>query len=462
MLRHNADLSRSCGPPLERIKADTKRQSQNTLVFSAEWGQDLSASPPLEPKCAFCDSTHLGLIMDFGKVALAGAFVKPEQFAAEPFFPMRLHYCHSCHAVQITDIVPADVMFRDYFYFSSAIGTLREHFKTYAAEVSQRFLEPSRATVLEFGCNDGVLLRPLADQGIRTVIGVDPASNVVATIADPRITVINDFFNEAVARRVVQTHGKVDVIMANNVYAHIPDIQGTTRAISTALGDDGVFMCEIHYLGKVIDDLQYDMVYHEHLFYYSLLSAMKHFSRHDMVIFDLKQIPIHAGSIRFYVGKRTGKHAQSISPAVKALESSERAAGYDRFETFKRFSTTVTRHRVDLKGLLQKLRRQGRSIAGYGASGRANTMIQWCGLDQTDIDYMIDDAPAKVGFYTPASHFPICPSSILTSEKRPDYVLVFAWSFFDEICKRNAAYLSGGGRMILPLPRISVFPAEPV
>lgn len=399
--------------------------------------------------------------MDFGKVALAGAFVKPEQFATEPFFPMRLHYCYDCHAVQITDIVPTDVMFRDYFYFSSAIGTLRDHFKSYADEVTQRFLEPELATVLEFGCNDGVLLRPLADNGIRTVIGVDPASNVVATIDDSRITVINDYFNEAVAQQVVEAHGKVDLIMANNVYAHIPDIQGTTRAIATALADDGVFVFEVHYLGKVIDDLQYDMVYHEHLFYYSLLSAIRHFARYDMVVFDLKPIPIHAGSIRFYVAKKYSKYAQSISAAVKDLERTEIAAGYDRFETFQRFSGVVNQHRVDLKALLEKLRGQGYTIAGYGASGRANTMIQWCGLDHRHLDYMIDDAPAKAGFYTPASHFRVHPSSVLTTDVRPDYVLVFAWSFFEEIVKRNAAYLTGGGRMILPLPQISIFPKEP-
>lgn len=421
----------------------------------------MTSSPTLAPKCAFCDSIRLGLVMDFGAVALAGAFVRPEQFATEPFFPMRLYYCNDCYAVQITDTVAADVMFRDYFYFSSAIGTLREHFRTYAAEVTQRFLDPSRSTVLEFGCNDGVLLRPLADQGIRTVIGVDPASNVLATIADHRITVVNDYFTEAVAGRVVETHGKIDLIVANNVYAHIPDIQGTTRAILAALADDGVFVFEVHYLGRVIDDLQYDMVYHEHLYYYSLLSAKKHFARYDMVIFDLKPIPIHAGSIRFYVAKKSSKHAQWISSAVMALEVAERASGYDRFETYELFANSVTKHRTDLVSLLEKLRRQGRSIAGYGASGRANTMIQWCGLDHTHLDYMIDDAPAKAGFYTPASHFCIHTSSILATDERPDYVLVFAWSFFEEICKRNDAYLARGGRMILPLPRISVFPPEP-
>lgn len=411
-----------------------------------------------QPKCAFCDSTRLGLVMDFGQVALAGAFLKPEKFASERFYPMRLHFCHDCCAVQITDVVPADIMFHDYFYFSSAIKTLRDHFDGYAEEVTRRFLEPSSARVLEIGCNDGVLLRPLADRGIVTVIGVDPAANVVATISDPRITVVSDFFTEAVAEKVVRDHGPMDLIMANNVYAHIPDIQGTTRAISKTLGPDGVFVFEVHYLGKVIHEMQYDMIYHEHLYYYSCISAINHFARHGMVVFDVKPVAIHAGSMRFYVCKKDSKHARSIAPAVGDLVLAEQEAGLDRFATFEHFSREVAGHRDKLVALLNELRRQGKTISGYGASGRANTMIQWCGIDASHLDYMIDDAPAKIGYCTPASHLPIHPSSVLQGDKRPDYVLVFAWSFFDEICRRNAAYLEQGGRMILPLPEVSIFP----
>lgn len=413
---------------------------------------------PDEPVCAFCNSKRLGLVMDFGEVGLAGAFLKPEQFATERTFPMRLHFCKDCYAVQVTDKVPADFMFKDYFYFSSSIATLREHFKDYAAEVTKRFLVPASATVLEFGCNDGVLLRPLADQGIRTVIGVDPASNVVATIDDARVKLINNYFTEAVARQVVGDYGKVDLIMANNVYAHIPDIQGTTRAVAAALHPDGVFAFEVHYLGKVIEEMQYDMIYHEHRCYYSLLSVMNHLARYDMMVFDIKAIPIHAGSIRFYACKTGSKHGRAVSPAVTALEAEERARGLDRYETFQKFSAAVAAHRDRLIELLAGLRRQGKRIAGYGASGRANTIIQYCGISHDLLDYMIDDAPAKVGFYTPKSHFEILPGSILNRDNPPDYLLIFAWTFFDEIRKKNRNYLARGGRMILPLPEVSVFP----
>lgn len=409
--------------------------------------------------CAFCDSNRLSPVMDFGQVALAGGFLKPEQFASELTFPLRVYFCDACFAVQVVDKVPPDVLFHNYFYFSSSIGTLRDHFRSYAEEVSRRFLEPAKATVLEFGCNDGVLLRPLADQGIRTVLGVDPAKNIVATINDKRVTVINDFFTEDVAGRIVAEHGKVDMIMANNVYAHIPDIQGTTRAVELALADDGIFVFEVHYLGKVVAEMQYDMIYHEHLYYYSLLSAMKHFERYGMMVFDIKPVPIHAGSMRFYVCKKGSQHAQP-SEAVKALEAEERAKGYDRFETFQRFSDDVASTRGALMDLLRKLKASGKRIAGYGASGRANTMIQYCGITHEHLDYMIDDAPAKAGYYTPGSHFRVHPGSLLLGDDAPDYVLVFAWSFFDEICKRNGDYLARGGRMILPLPTVSLFPPE--
>jgi methylation protein EvaC len=399
-------------------------------------------------------------IMDFGRVALAGAFLKPEQFATEATYPLRLYFCRDCFAVQVIDKVNATVLFHDYFYFSSSIKTLRDHFTEYAAEVTARFLEPGKSTVIEFGCNDGILLRPLADQQIRTVIGVDPATNVVKTIDDPRVTVINEFFTEAVANQIVEWYGEADLVMANNVYAHIPDIQGVTRAVKRVLHQDGVFVFEVHYLGKVINEMQYDMIYHEHLYYYSLLSAMKHFERYDMMVFDIKPIPIHAGSMRFYVCKKGSRHAKTVSDAVIQLQREERSKGFDNAETFKRFAADVAERKAELMSLLDKLRKEGKRVAGYGASGRANTMIQYCRIDHDHMEYVIDDAPAKQGFYTPGSHFLVRSSEVLREPDTPDYLLLFAWSFFDEIARKNQTFLDNGGRMIIPLPEVRVTSAS--
>lgn len=408
--------------------------------------------------CSFCDSNHMTEIMDFGEVALAGGFLRSNQFSEESYYPLRLFFCRDCFAVQVIDKVNAEVLFKDYFYFSSSIQTLRDHFSEYAEEVTSRFLKPECSTVVEFGCNDGVLLRPLAEQNIKTIIGVDPATNIVSTINDPKITIINDFFTEDVAQGIISTHGHVDMVVANNVYAHIPDIQGITRAVRNVLSNDGVFIFEVHYLGKVINELQYDMIYHEHIYYYSLLSAMKHFERYGMMVFDVKTVAIHAGSMRFYVCKKGSKHGSSVSPDVIRLQQDELARGFHLPETFVHFASDVADRKVMLMDLLNKLKKEGCSIAGYGASGRANTMIQYCGIDHSHLDYMIDDAPAKVGYFTPGSHFEIRPSSILVQPNPPDYLLIFAWSFLDEIATKNKQYIDQGGRMIIPLPEVMILP----
>ena len=406
--------------------------------------------------CSFCSSKNMELVMDFGKVALAGAFIKNKKFNEEKKYPMRVCFCKDCFAVQVVDIIEPDILFKDYFYFSSSIKTLSNHFVNYAKEVTNRFLNPKKATVLEFGCNDGVLLRPLADQGIKKVIGVDPAKNIISSISDERITVINDYFTEKVSKEVVAKYGSVDLIMANNVFAHISDIKGTTTAIKNTLSDEGVFIFEVHYLGKIIQEMQYDMIYHEHLYYYSLLSAIEHFKKNDMTIFDIKFVPIHAGSIRFYVAKKNSKKAKLISKNVKLLKEEEKLKAYDNFESFKLFSKKIKNTKKDLIDLLEKIKKDGKTVAGYGASGRANTIIQFCGITNDLVSYMIDDAPAKIGCYTPGSHLEILSSSVLNSDKAPDYILVFAWSFFDEIVKRNKKFIESGGKMIVPLPKVKI------
>jgi hypothetical protein len=199
-------------------------------------------------------------------------------------------------------------------------------------------------------------------------------------------------------------------------------------------------------------------IYHEHVFYFSLLSAIEHFKRYDMTIFDIKFIPIHGGSLRFYVCKKIGSYAQKVSNAVKLLEKEERRKGYDKFTSFLNFSNEVFSTKKDLVDLLKKLKSEGFTVAGYGASGRANTIIQYCGINKDLISYMIDDAPAKTGFFTPGSHLEIFPRSILSKKNAPHYVLVFAFSFFEEILSRNKDYINAGGRMILPIPKVKIYP----
>jgi methylation protein EvaC len=415
------------------------------------------------PQCAFCASNDLFEVIDFGDVALAGGFLKTPDFANERKFPLRVCFCQRCFAVQVTEKVDPALLFKNYFYFSSAIATLREHFVDFATEVVARFLDdPEHSIAVEIGCNDGVLLRPLADQGVKLPIGVDPATNIVSSIDDPRISIINDFFGDRVADQILHRFGKADLVVANNVFAHIENINGVTDAINRILKEDGVFVFEVHYLGKIVQDLQYDMIYHEHLYYYSLLALQNHFARHDMTVFDLKPIPIHGGSMRYYVCKNSSRHSQTISKRVEVVRAEELKLGYDKAETYARFATSCAVRRDNLIELLVRLRRNGRRIVGYGASGRANTIIQYCGLGEDHIECMIDDASAKHGYFTPGSHLLIQSNAILRIEPPPDYLLVFAWAFFDEIAAKCNDYLTRGGRLLVPLPevRVTLYPTS--
>lgn len=363
---------------------------------------------PEQLVCAFCGE-KTKLVHDFGKVALAGGFLKPEQFKDEKKYPLRLCYCESCHAVQLADKVDPDVMFRDYFYFSSANETIKRHFREYAKEVVERF---NPRTAIEVGCNDGVLLSPLRSLGV-VVTGVDPSTTVPK---GPHI--VNDYFTPKVAKSI----GKVDMVIANNVFAHISDIHTATRAVIEALDEHGVFVMEVHYLGDMIDGVQYDWIYHEHLYYYSLISLERHLKNYGLRVFDVKKVKTHGGSMRYYACMDD----RDELPSVGELRRKE-AGKLDRVGTFYRFSRGIVEHCEQLKKTLE-----GKKVVGYGASGRANAMIQYCGLD---IAYMVDDAPAKHGYFTPASHIEIFPSDKLRDEKDA-VILAFAWGYLEELQSR--------------------------
>lgn len=410
--------------------------------------------------CAFCGEGNLKEVIDFGNVALAGAFLKQEDFAKEKKFPLKICFCPHCYAVQVAEKIDPKILFTDYFYFSSAIQTLKDHFTKYADDVVGRFLpNPKDSTVVEIGCNDGVLLRPLADRGVGKVIGVDPAKNVVETINDSRVHVVNDFFNVPVAAKMAQEFGHADLVLANNVFAHIEDINGVTEGVGKLLKDNGVFIFEVHYLGKIIEELQYDFIYHEHLFYYSLIALENHLARHGMLVFDVMPVPVHGGSMRYYVCKKDSVHSTNISRHVVDLRKQELSLGYDSVDAYRRFAAACADRRKKLMALLNQLRAEGKTIAGYGASGRANTIIQYCGITEDHIAYVIDDAPAKQGYFTPGSHLRIQDRSILKSNP-PDFILVFAWAFLEEIAAKCAEYIKQGGRLIVPLPEVRIFPGE--
>ena len=324
--------------------------------------------------------------MDFGRVALAGGFLESEQFENEQKYPLRLFFCDDCCAVQVVDKVSADVLFQDYFYFSSSIGTLREHFRNYAAEVTSRFLSPPSASVLEFGCNDGVLLQPLADEGIGTVIGVDPASNVLSSVDDQRLTLINDFFNESVADSVVERYGEMDMVLANNVYAHIPDIQGATQAVARVLKKDGVFIFEDPYLGEVIEKTSFDQIYDEHAHIFSVLALAGMLEECGLKIVEIENLKTHGGSNRIYAKKATNRSIE-ISQNVEENIQKEQRGGLNKLSTYLQFSERVVESKSHLVSLLGKYKNVGKKIISYGATYKSSTIFNYCGINTIVITY---------------------------------------------------------------------------
>jgi len=411
--------------------------------------------------CRFCQGRNLVDILDLGNVPLAGGFLKEKDFPHEQYYPLDLKLCRDCFLVQVGNVVPADILFNDnYFFFSSAIGTLIDHFEVFAHEIKERFLAGvDHPSVLEIGCNDGVLLRPLSSLGIKA-LGVDPATNVVKSLINAEdFIVINDFFSEPLAYQIREKYGRFDAVLSSYSFAHIDDMVDIMKGVKCLLKDDGVLIVEIYYLGTLIDEMQYDMIYHEHMSYYSLTALTSFLQRFDMEIFDVKYIPgVRSGSVRFYA-KNMGRRNERVSSAVTDMLQYEREKGFERVEAYSEYAARVNETRDQLVTLLDRLKHEGKSIIGYGASGRGTIIMNYCGIDGRYLDYVIDDAPAKHGFFTPGTHVPIKPWEFEDESEYPDYIVLFAWAFTDEVVKKRHDYLKRGGKFIVPLPEVRIISA---
>ena len=411
--------------------------------------------------CTLCGNAELEEFADFGKLALAGAFLKESEKFNEKKYRLRLGFCNHCYGVQVIDHIDPNVLFRNYFYSSSNIKTLSDHFTELADEITLKFIkDKSKDVVIEFGCNDGVLLKPLRENGITNIIGIDPADNIVKKIDIENIDIINDYFNIDVSLKIRNKYGKAKVILANNVFAHISEIRNTAESVSSLLEDDGVFIFEVHYLGKILDEMQYDFIYHEHLYYHSLTSLINFLKINNLEVFDVKFINIHAGSIRVYTSKRNSIYSKKISPSVESILRNEKEKKFNNIKTFNNLNKNIKMHTNELVSLIKDLKSKNKTILGYGASGRANSVMQLSKINSQLLPYIIDDAPEKQGYLTPGSHIPIISREILNTPESPDYLLLFAWSFADEIIYKNPKFLEAGGKFIVPLPKINIVGAE--
>lgn len=403
--------------------------------------------------CRFCFNQLSKPVINLGLMPLAGGFLKSEKIK-EKYYPLELSFCQNCLLLQSINVINKNKLFKNYFYFSSKIKTLVNYFNQVAHEIKKGFKNPKNVSILEIGSNDGALLSKLSNLGFK-VLGVEPAVNIVKNISNKNTKTINAYFTYPLAKKISKKYKKFDAIVSFNALAHIENMHSVMKGIKCLLKKDGILEFGVHYLGKLIEDRQFDMIYHEHQYYYSVIALKKFLTLYDMEIYDVKQTNVHGGSIIVFAqNKNYG--TKKITKNVEKIIKKEFGMDLDQISTYTSFMETVKDSKLNLLKLLKKLIAQHQTIAGYGASGRGTIMTNYCKLKKNLINYVIDDAPAKKGLYTPGNHLKIFPSSILYGRHKPDYILLFAWAFNDEIKKRHRKFIKNGGKFIIPLPKVTI------
>jgi SAM-dependent methyltransferase len=388
--------------------------------------------------------------MSFGDMPLANGLLREEELdRPEPRFPLELVFCETCALLQITESVDPELLFGDYPYFSSTSTTMVERAGELVSRlVRERGLE-SADLVMEIASNDGYLLQHYARDGV-PVLGIDPARNVVEAATARGVETVCAFFGEELARELASEGRRASVLHANNVLAHVPDVNGVVPGIAHVLAEDGVAVVETPYVRDLVERTEFDTVYHEHLFYYSLTALDRLFARNGLRIVDVERIDIHGGSLRVFA-VRADSEEQS-RPSVRALLDEEEELGIATARYFEDFAARVDALREELRELLRDLRAQGHNLAAYGAAAKGTTLLNAFGIGRDELDFVADRSEHKQGLYMPGVRLPIVtPERLL--ESMPDEVLLLAWNFADEILEQQAEYRRRGGSFILPLPR---------
>jgi hypothetical protein len=394
------------------------------------------------------------VFLDLGTTPLANAFIRPERLAeSEARFPLQAMRCVSCGLAQLTVVVRPELMFSEYLYTSSASAPLRDHFSAYADEVMARFAGAG-SLVVEIGSNDGLLLGLLASRGAR-VLGVEPAGNLATAANAAGRETWPGFFSAAIAHRAVLAKGRATAVLGNNVFAHIDDLIGTLTGVELLLDEDGVFIFEVPYLADLLEHVEYDTIYHEHLSYFHLAPLRVLFARAGMEVFDAQRLGIHGGSVRVYAA-RAGRHAATSRLAT--LLGDEDRAGLERASTFAAFADRVAASKEALRAMLGSLRAAGKRLAAIGATAKGNTLLNYCAVGPDTVGFIGDSTPLKQGLLTPGMHIPVVAEAEVT-RRRPDYTLLLAWNYAGAIVRKHAAYTAAGGRFIHPIPLARIYEA---
>ncbi|EKD64784.1 MAG: hypothetical protein ACD_50C00307G0015 [uncultured bacterium] len=404
--------------------------------------------------CRLCKSKNLEKVLDFGKTPTANSFLKKSQLRdKEDFFPLAVNFCKNCGQLQLSHVVSPEIMFRHYVWVSSTSPVTVKHFEEYAKSVFNNLLLKKGDLVVEMGSNDGVLLKPFKKLGMR-VLGVDPARNVAKRATKEGIPTLPHFFNTKVAKQIAKKYGRGKVIAANNVFAHINDLDEIVKAVGELLDKDGAFVIEAPYNIDLVEKNLFDIVYHEHLSYLAIKPLDKFFVNHGMQIFDVVKKDVHGGSVRVYVKFKEAKY--KVKGSVKKFIDLEKKKKLFNIDTYRRFARKIEENKIKLSKLLRKLKKEKKSIAGYGAPAKSTTLLHYFNLGTENLDFIADDSPYKQGLFTPGKHIPvISPKEIYT--KNPDYLLILAWNFADSVMKMHEKYKKAGGKFIIPVPSPTIY-----
>jgi SAM-dependent methyltransferase len=433
----------------QKRMADTTGRVVTDIDTSMAPGTPALAAAPGNA-CRFCGTPLRHTFVDLGMSPLCESYLSAGQLnQMEPFYPLHVFVCEKCFLVQLQEYVSVESIFEEYAYFSSYSESWLAHAKTYTERMIERFALGSNSHVVEVASNDGYLLQYFVAAGI-PVLGIEPAANVAAAAVKRGIPTLVKFFNRESAAELAAEGKSADLLLGNNVLAQVPDVNSFVAGLKVLLKPNGVITMEFPHLTRLMEESQFDTIYHEHFSYFSLLSTEKILAAAGLVLFDVEELPTHGGSLRIYACHKEDR-TKSVSPSVLCLRAKEEASGLSRLESYSSFAERVKDTKCALLEFLIGIRRAGKQVVGYGAPGKGNTLLNYCGIRSDLLSYTVDRNPYKQGKYLPGSHIPIhSPERI--GETRPDYVLILPWNLKDEIMQQLAYIRGWGGKFVVPIP----------
>jgi SAM-dependent methyltransferase len=416
---------------------------------------DTGASLASSAACRFCGVPLQHSVVDLGMSPLCESFLPREQLnQMEPFYPLHAYVCGSCFLVQLEAYVTPEHIFTDYAYFSSYSDSWLAHAKRYADRMVERFGIGEKSFVVELASNDGYLLQYFVEKKV-PVLGIEPAANVAAVAVKKGVPSLVKFFGKETARELAAEGKQADLLLGNNVLAQVPDLNDFVAGMKILLKPAGVITIEFPHLQRLMDENQFDTIYHEHFSYFSFITVEKIFAAHGITLFDVEELPTHGGSLRIY-GRHVEDSSKPLTERVLELRTREEKLGTTSLETYSRFAEQVKETKRKLLEFLISAKRQGKKIAGYGAPGKGNTLLNYCAIRTDFLDYTVDRNPHKHGKFLPGTHIPILPPEQIR-ETRPDYLLILPWNLKDEIMQQNAYIRDWGGRFVVPIPEVRIY-----